>query len=45
MREKVTYYNINGEVDHFTTWVNNNEWSVVVVCILATLIVGFVEAL
>lgn len=45
MREKVTYYNINGEVDHVTTWINNNEWSVVLVVILSILIVGFIEAL
>lgn len=45
MKEKVTYYNIDGTVDKFSTWINANEWSVWVVFILAILVAGFIETL
>lgn len=45
MKEKVIYYNEDGTVDKFTTWINANEWSVWTVFILANLIAGFVETL
>lgn len=42
----MTYYKPNGKVDHVTTYINDNyEWLLPTVVIIATIVVGIVEAL
>lgn len=41
---KTIYYNAKGEVDHFTTWINNSKWSWVIPVTLF-IICGIVQGL
>lgn len=42
MRKKVVYYNEHGQVDNFSTYINNHDWTFIVVIILTLLVAGFV---
>lgn len=45
MKEKTIYYNMDGSIDKFTTYINNNEWVMPLVVIIGLLITGFIESL
>ena len=44
-KEQVIYYNENGQVDKFATYINNNDWCLPVMFILSVLVIGFVEGI
>lgn len=44
MKQKVIYYNEQGKIDKFATFINNNEWTLLVMVIII-LAVGFVEGM
>lgn len=43
--KKVIYYNTNGKIDRFATYINNHEWLMPVWFILSVILVGIVEGL
>ena len=44
-KEQVIYYNENGQVDKFATYINNNDWCLPVMFILSVLVIGFGEGI
>lgn len=44
-RTKTIYYNEHGQVDKFTTYINNHAWVMPVWFIVSVLIVGLVEGM
>lgn len=43
--KKVIYYDANGKIDRFTTYINNNGWMMPVWFILSVILVGIVEGM
>lgn len=44
-KQKIIYYNEHGEIDKFTTYVNNSNWLTPVVFFGALLISGLIETI
>lgn len=44
-KAKTIYYNEHGQIDRFSTFINNNGWIMPVWFILSVVIVGIVEGL
>ena len=44
-KQKIIYYKGNGQIDKFTTFVNNNDWCLLVVFILGLLLTELVEGM
>lgn len=44
-KQKVIYYNENGEIDKFATYINNHDWCLPVMFILSVLVIGLVEGM
>lgn len=45
MRKQVIYYNENGQIDKFTTYINNHDWVIPVVFLCGIILTGIIEAL
>lgn len=43
--KKVIYYNEKGQVDKFTTYINNHDWCLPVFFIISVILVGLVEGM
>lgn len=43
--ERIVYYNMDGSIDKFSTFINNNEWVMPLVVTACVVITGFIEAL
>ena len=43
--KKVIYYDANGKIDRFVTYINNHDWVMPVWFILSVILVGIVEGL
>ena len=43
--KRIIYYNMDGSIDKFSTYINNNEWVMPLVFIIGLLITGIIEAL
>lgn len=44
MKNRTIYYNANGRVDRFATWINNSKWSWLIPVMLFV-ICGIIEGL
>lgn len=44
-RTKTIYYNEHGQIDIFTTYINNNAWVMPTVLIIMIILCGIVEGL
>ena len=44
-RIKTIYYNEHGQVDKFTTYINNNTWVIPVWFIVSVILCGIVEGM
>lgn len=44
-KQKVIYYNENGQIDNFATYINNHDWCLPVMFILVLLFTGLVEGM
>ena len=44
-KNKVIYYDANGKIDRFATYINNNTWVMPVWFILSVILCGIVEGL
>ena len=44
-KKQVIYYDANGKIDRFATYINNNTWVMPVWFILSIILVGIVEGL
>lgn len=43
--ERIVYYNMDGSINRFATYINNNEWVMSLVFITCVVITGFIESL
>ena len=44
-KKQVIYYDANGKIDLFATYINNNDWVMPVWFILSVILIGIVEGL
>ena len=44
-KERIIYYNMDGSIDKFSTYINNNEWVMPLVVIICIVITGIIESL
>lgn len=42
MKKEVIYYNEKGQIDKFSTYINNHNWTFIAIIILTILVAGFV---
>lgn len=43
MKKQVIYYNENGQVDKFATYINNHDWCLPVWFVISIIVMGLVE--
>lgn len=44
-KAKIIYYDANGKIDKFATYINNNDWVMPVWFILSVILIGIVEGM
>lgn len=44
-KKQVIYYDANGNIDKFATYINNHEWVMPVWFILSVILIGIVEGM
>ena len=44
-KKTVLYYDANGKIDRFATYINNHDWFMPVWFILSIILIGIVEGL
>ena len=44
-KKQVIYYDANGKIDRFATYINNNEWVIPVFFTVSIILCGIVEGL
>ena len=40
--ERIVYYNMDGSINRFATYINNNEWVMPLIVIIGLLITGII---
>ncbi len=45
MKERVIYYNTNGKVNKFETFINNNSWVMPLFVLVMVTLMGFIESI
>ena len=44
-KKQIIYYDANGKIDRFATYINNHEWVMPVFFIISIILVGIVEGM
>ena len=44
-KKQVIYYDANGKIDKFATYINNHDWIMPVWFILSVILIGIIEGL
>ena len=45
MKKQVIYYNKKGQIDRFTTYINNHDWVMPVIFTVLVILTGIVEGM